>query len=200
MRNGSRVFALVGKPTAEGLIPFESRDVGRTWAVTCEFGCLRLERLTGAEELTDLALFLSTPFTYDYGVGMPNENPELTRAVFGLLPAELELIVTALRQDSFPILGFSNTDLRCAISCNVIPAGWPHVVLSNMALYGNVVCVETFVRIIVSSPSSNHLTSRHPELRAKLKQLMALILMRRGGLPYDLEFLAGTPDMVLASK
>src|SRR6184192_2809868 len=85
MRKGSRVFALLGKATANGLEGFGRDDVGRGWAVTSEYGCLRLERMHGDEEVTGLDLFLPTPFSYNYGITGTTDAPELTRAVFGLL-------------------------------------------------------------------------------------------------------------------
>src|SRR5690348_7568469 len=98
MRKGTRVFALLGKATPSGIVPFRRDDVGSSWAVTAEFGCIRLERMTGEEEVTGLELFLTTPFSYDYGIAGATGVPELTRAVFGLLPTELEQLVNSLRR------------------------------------------------------------------------------------------------------
>ena len=134
LRKGSRVFALLGKATRDGLEAFGRDDVLRSWAVTAEYGCLRLERLSGDEEVTGLELFLPTPFSYSYGIAGTGEAPELTRAVFGLLPSELEELVTILRRDSFPVLGYSVGETKCSICSSVIPGSWPHVVVSNLAL------------------------------------------------------------------
>jgi|GEM_PF-853633 len=200
LRRGSRVFALLGKPTVGGVAPFGREDLGRTWALTCEFGCLRLEDLNGAEEVTGLELFLPTPFSYEYGVGAPDENPELTRAVFGLLPSELDQIVTVLRRGSFPVLGYSTHEAKCSLTSSVIPAGWPHVVVSNVALYGNVVSLESFVRVLVSSLPKGHLAIRFPGLQPVLKQMMLLMLAHRPGLPYHKELFANAPADLLAAR
>jgi hypothetical protein len=152
--------------------------------VTAEFGCLRLERLSGDEEYTGLEIFLTTPFSYDYGIsGMPGA-PELTRAIFGLMPAELEQLVTTLRRGSFPVLGFSPADTKCSILSSVIPACWPHLVVSNLSLYGNVVSLEAFVRILICSVPQGHLNMRFPALQSVLKHLLRLMVVQRRGLPY----------------
>src|ERR1051325_3135889 len=161
-RKDQRVFALLGKATPLGLSPFGRDDVGRNWAVTSEYGSIRLERMTGEEEITGLELFLPTALNYDYGIAGVSASPELIRAVFGLLPSELEQLATALRRGSFPILGFSPGDMKCCLTNCVIPGYWPHIVVSNLALYGNVVSVEAFVRVLVSSLPQGHLASRFP--------------------------------------
>jgi hypothetical protein len=81
------------------LAAFSRQDVSRSWALTAEFGCLRLERLSGDEEVTGQQLFLPLPADYDYGITGHDKSPETTRAVFGLLPSELEQLVNALRRD-----------------------------------------------------------------------------------------------------
>ena len=200
VRKGSRVFAVLGKATANGLEAFRRDDIRRSWAVTAEFGCLRLERLSGDEEYTGLEIFLTTPFSYDYGIsGMPGA-PELTRAIFGLMPAELEQLVTTLRRGSFPVLGFSPADTRCSILSSVIPACWPHLVVSNLALYGNVVSLEAFVRILICSVPQGHLNMRFPALQSVLKHLLRLMVVQRRGLPYCNEMLELSPTTVLAGK
>src|SRR5512147_701391 len=93
LRNGQRVFALLGKATPLGLAAFTSEDLARSWAVTAELGCLRLERLTGHEEVLGEQVFLPLPADYDYGITGPNNTPEIIRAVFGLLATELEELV-----------------------------------------------------------------------------------------------------------
>ncbi|MFO1489079.1 MAG: hypothetical protein U1F65_11445 [Verrucomicrobiota bacterium] len=200
MRKGSRVFALLGKATALGLEPFGREDVGRSWAVTSEYGCLRLERMSGDEEVTGLELFLPRPLSYDYGICGTGDAPELTRAVFGLLPAELDLLVSTLRQGSFPMLGYALTNTKCSVSAAIIPGSWPHVVISNLALYGNVVSVETFVRILVSSLPQGHLATRFPALQPLTKQLMKLSIARPRGIPYNAEILGLAPAEAPAPK
>ena len=68
LRKRTRVFALLGKATSGGLELFGREDIARSWAVTSEYGCLRLERLSGDEEVTGLELFLPSPFSYNYGI------------------------------------------------------------------------------------------------------------------------------------
>src|SRR5208337_4129871 len=121
LRQGSRVFALLGKATPLGLAAFSRHDVSRSWALTAEFGCLRLERLSGDEEVTGQQLFLPLPADYDYGITGLDKSSDTTRAVFGLLASELEQLVSTLRRGGFPVLGFSQQDLRCSLTCCVIP-------------------------------------------------------------------------------
>src|SRR5207244_13077264 len=102
-------------------------------------------------------------------------STDVTRAIFGLSPEELELLVSALRCGSFPVLGFSQVDLRCSISGCTIPGYWPHIVISNVALYGNVVSLETFVRIIVASLPQGQLSNRFPTLQPIIKKMMKLM-------------------------
>ncbi len=200
LRKGPRVFALLGKATRHGLEPFGREDVARNWAVTSEYGCLRLERLSGDEEVTGLELFLPTPFSYTYGIAGTGEAPELTRAVFGLLPSELEELVNILRQGSFPVLGFSLAETKCSISSAVIPGSWPHVIVSNLALYGNVVAIETMVRILVSSLPQGQLATRFPALQTVTRQMMKLSIARPRGIPYNSEILSLAPAELVAQK
>lgn len=200
LRKGNRVFALLGKATPAGIVPFRRDDVGQSWAATAEYGCIRLERMTGDEEVTGLEIFLTTPFSYEYGIAGATGVPELTRAVFGLLPAELEQLVSALRHGSFPVLGFSRADLKCDISACVIPGCWPHVVVSNLALYGNVVSVETLLRVLLSSMPQGNLTLRFPKLQDMVKHILRLIVVQRRGIPYCREMLDLAPATVLAGK
>jgi hypothetical protein len=200
LRKGRRVFALLGKATPAGLACFGREDVANGWAVTAEFGCVRLERLSGEEEVTGDQLFLPTPISYEYGVTGPNESPEVTRVIFGLMPAELEQLITVLRRGSFPMLGFSLVDLRCAISSCVIPGYWPHIVTSNLALYGNVVSFEAFVRLLVSSLPQGQLGVRFPALQPVFKQMMRLMVWQRRGIPYSKEMLELAPTPALAAK
>jgi hypothetical protein len=200
MRKGLRVFALLGKATPSGIAPFGREDIAHSWAVTAEYGCLRLERLSGDEEVTGLDLFLPTPLTYEYGIAGTSGASELTRAVFGLVPSELEELVTVLRCGSFPVLGFSLGEVKCSISSCVIPGYWPHVIVSNLAIYGNVVSVETFVRILVSSLPQGHLNTRFPALQTVIKRMMKLTIARPRGIPYNSEILNLAPAEVLASK
>lgn len=197
LKNGARVFGLLGKATPFGLSSFTRQDIARAWALTAEFGCLRLERLTGEEEVTTDQLVLPTPFSYEYGIDGVNSSPETTRAVFGLLPGELEQLVSVLRQGSFPVLGFSQVDLRCSISGCTIPGYWPHVVVSNMALYGNIASLETFIRVVVASLPQGRLVTRFPALEAVIKQLMKMMSNQRRGLLYSRELLELMPPTPL---
>ena len=193
LRKGPRVFALLGKATPVGLAAFSRQDVSRSWALTAEFGCLRLERLSGDEEVTGEQLFLPLPADYDYGITGPDKSPETTRAVFGLLASELEQLVSVLRRGSFPVLGFSQWDLRCSLTCCIIPGYWPHVVTSNMALHGNVVSLEAFVRVMVASLPQGRLSGRFPGLQPVFEQMMRLVVKSRCGIPYSREMLELAP-------
>jgi hypothetical protein len=199
LRKGRRVFALLGKPTPHGLEPFSRDDIARAWALTSELGCLRLERLGGDEEVSGESCYLPNPFSYDYGI-IGDDSPELTRAVFGLLSSEVEQLVTALRRGSFPVLGYSHESLRCSISSCTIPGGWPHVVVSNVPLYGNVVSMETFVRIVITSLPHGRLVLRTPSLHPIFQEMVKLLLVPRRGLPYTKEMLNLAPSDRLATK
>jgi hypothetical protein len=200
LQKGSRVFALLGKATPFGIISFRREDIPRSWAVTAEFGCIRLERLTGDEEVTGLELTLPTPFSYDYGITGIHGAQDLTRAVFGLLPSEMEELITVLRKGSFPVLGFSYSDLKCSITSAIIPGCWPHVVVSNLPLYGNVVSFEAFVRILVSSLPHGYLGTRFPGLVEVAKEILKLMGAQRPGIPYCKEILNLAPTGVLVGK
>ena len=199
LKNGSRVFGLLGKATPFGLSSFTRHDIGRAWALTAEFGCLRLERLTGEEEVTTSQLVLPTPFSYEYGIDGVSNPAEITRTIFGLLPNELEQLVSVLRRGSFPVLGFSQVDLRCSISSCTIPGYWPHLVVSNMALYGNVVSLESFVRIVVSSLPQGQLATRFPNLQEVVQQMMKMMATQRRGVLYSREMLELAPPTPLAA-
>jgi hypothetical protein len=196
LRKGPRVFALLGKATPLGLAAFSREDVSRSWALTAEFGCLRLERLSGEEEVTGQQFFLPLPSDYNYGLTGPDQSPETTRAVFGLLPSELEQLVSVLRRGSFPVLGFSQRDVRCSLTCCIIPGYWPHVVTSNMALHGNVVSLETFMRLMVASLPEGRFGLRFPELQPVLEQMMRVVAKRRRGIRYSKEMLELAPRPV----
>jgi len=187
LRKGSRVFALLGKATPFGLAPFNRHDVDINWALTAEFGCLRLERLTGEEEVTATRIFLPTASCYDYGVGGAGATLEVAKSVFGLLSFELEQLINTLRLGNVPMLGFSHTDLRCAISTCVIPGYWPHIVISNLVSCGNVVSLETFMRTMVSSLPQGRFSVRYPELQPLLARMSLLITLQRRGIPYTSE-------------
>jgi hypothetical protein len=196
LRKGARIFALLGKATPFGLAPFNRHDVGLNWALTAEFGCLRLERLSGDEEVTGTRLFLPTASCYDFGVGGPAATLEIAKAVFGLLSFELEQLITVVRKGNVPMLGFSHTDLRCSISTCVIPGYWPHVVISNLASCGNVVSLETFMRIMVSSLPQGRLAVRYPGLQPLLTRMNLLVTLQRPGIPYCnemMDFVPATP-------
>jgi hypothetical protein len=198
LRKGPRVFALLGKATPLGLAAFNREDLARGWALTAEFGCLRLERMSGDEEVTGQQLFLPLPADYNYGITGPDKSPETTRAVFGLLPSELEQLVSVLRRGSFPVLGFSPRDLRCSLTCCIIPGYWPHVVTSNMALHGNVVSLEAFVRVLVASLPQARLSARFPDLQPVFERMMRVVVKRRRGIPYSREMLEEAPGPVPA--
>jgi len=200
LRKGTRVFGLVGKATSYGITAFGRSDVFRGWALTAEFGCLRLERLSGDEEVMGDELLLPTPHSYEFGILGGNACPELTRAVFGLLSSELEQLVTVLRQGGFPVLGFSRRELRCSLTGNIIPGHWPHVVVSSRAIYGNVVSPEAFMRLMVSSLPQGQLAVRFPSLQPIFKQMMKLLIVQRRGIPYSDEVVELTPAAVLAGK
>ncbi len=193
LRKGPRVFALLGKATPGGIAPYNPGDISRSWALTAEYGCLRLERLTGDEEVTRSQIFLPVPSAYEYGIAGSEGSPEVTRAVFGLLPAELEQLVNVLRSGSFPVLGFSLNDLRCSITSCVIPGYWPHVVTSNMALHGNVISLETFMRVIVSSLSQSRLATRFPALQPLFRRTMQMMAAQRRGIPFTRDTLSLAP-------
>jgi len=197
LRKGQRVFALLGRATPLGLAAFGREDVSRSWALTAEFGCLRLERLSGDEEVTGEQVYLPLPANYDYGLMGADKSPELTRAVFGLLASELEQLVSVLRRGGFPVLGFSKRDLRCSLTCSVIPGCWPHVVISNMALHGNVVSLEAFVRVLVASLPQARLSVRFPELHPVFKHMMRLVVMHRRGIPFTREMLELAPGLAV---
>lgn len=189
LRKGTRLFGLLGKATSYGISSFTRSDLHSEWAVTAEFGCLRLERLSGDEEVTSDHLILPTAASYDYGVSGPNQSPDTVRAVFGLLTSELEQLVTGLRRGGSPLLGYSRRDLRCSLSCCVIPGMWPHIVISNRAIYGNIVSLETFMRSVVASMPEGKLAMRFPELQPVFKQLMKLRIVQRRGILYTDELL-----------
>jgi hypothetical protein len=193
LRKGPRVFALLGKATPSGLTAFGREDVSRHWALTAELGCLRLERLSGNEEVTGEQVFLPLPADYDYGITGAEQSPHLSRAIFGLLASELEQLVCALRRGSFPVLGFSQRDLRCSLTGCIIPGYWPHVVTSNMALHGNVVSLEAFIRVLVASLPQARLAVRFPELQPVFEQMMRLVVRPRQGIPYSQEALDLAP-------
>jgi len=193
LRKGARVFGLLGKATASGVASFTTRDIPGSWALTAEYGCLRLERLSGDEEVSRTQIFLPVPSAYDYGLTGADASPDLARTIFGLLPAELEQLVCVLRRGSFPILGFSLNDLRCSISSSIIPGYWPHVVTSNMVLHGNVVSLESFMRILVNSMSQSRLGSRYPGLQPLFRRIMQSMAMHRRGIPFTRETLALAP-------
>ncbi len=200
VRKGARVFALLGKATPFGVDSFGREDVLRHWALTAEFGCLRLERMAGDEELTGDRVFLPTSLSYNYGITGGSESAEMARAVFGLLPEELELLVMVLRRGGFPVLGFSYTDLKCSLSSCIIPGCWPHVVTSSLALYGNVLSLETFIRVVVSSLPQGRLGVRFPSLQPVFKHLMRLLVARRRGVPYTKDMLEVAPTPALAAR
>jgi hypothetical protein len=200
LKKGARVFALLGKATPFGVTAFRREDIGYSWAVTAEFGCIRLERLTGEEEITGLRLALPTSVSYDYGVLAMGGSEDLSRIIFGLLPAEMEELVNAMRRGSFPQLGYSYTDMQCSINSTVIPSRWPHFVVSNAPQYGNVVSLEAFVRVLVSSLPHGRLDARLPNLQSVALQILKLMGSERPGVPFYSDLLTLAPAGVLAGK
>jgi hypothetical protein len=201
LKKGARVFALLGKATPFGLAPFNRHDVGLNWGLTAEFGCLRLERLSGDEEVTGTRVFLPTASCFDYGVSGPGATLEVAKTIFGLLSFELEQLITVVRNGNVPMLGFSHTDLRCCISTCVIPGYWPHVVLSNLASCGNIVSLETFMRVMVSSLPQGRLAVRYPDLHPLLNRMQLLVTLQRPGIPYSSEMLdfAAAPSLAMVN-
>ena len=200
LHNGTRIFALLGKATRFGIAPFGPEDVHTSWAVTAEFGCIRLERLSGDEEVTSMEAYLPTPLSYDYGITGMSGAPEITRLVFGLLPAELEQLVTLMRRGTFPVLGYSATEVKCGVSSGIVPGRWPHILVSNLVSYGNVLSLEMFARIIIASMPHGNLFSRYPALRPVFKEMLRLIVVQRRGFPYSREMLGLAPAEVSALK
>ncbi len=198
LRKGPRVFGLLGRATPAGLAAFGADDISRSWAVTAEHGCLRLERMTGDEEITGLELQLPSASSCDYGIAGASHSPALTRAVFGLLPVELEQTVRILRRGGFPVAGFSRVSSKCSLSGSIIPGCWPHVAISDQALYGNILSVESFVRLLVASLPQGRLATRYPALQPMLRQMMTLMIVQRRGLPYTSEVLNLAPAETLA--
>jgi hypothetical protein len=194
LRKGQRVFALLGKATPLGLTAFSREDVSRSWALTAEFGSLRLERLSGEEEVTGEQVYLPLPSDYDYGITGPNKSSEMTRSIFGLQASELEQLISVMRRGGFPVLGFSQSDLRCSLTCSIIPGYWPHVVISHMALHGNIVSLEAFVRVMVASLPQARFNARFPDLQPVFKQMMRLVVKPRRGLPFCPEMLELSPE------
>jgi len=188
MRKGTRVFAVLGRVVPSGPAPFGATEAG-SMVLTAEFGSLRLERLGGDEENTGLEIALPTAFSKEYGIAGAPEAPSLTRGIFGLQSSELEQVVTVLRRGNYPMTGFSREQLKCSVSSSIIPPSWPHVVLSNQPLYGNVVSVEAFVRILVSSIPEGQLARRFPALLPEVKKMMSVVVNQRRGLPYHPEVL-----------
>jgi hypothetical protein len=108
-------------------------------------------------------------------------------------------LVSVLRQGSFPVLGFSQVDHRCSISGCTIPGYWPHVVISNLALYGNIVSLETFVRLMVASLPQGQLGVRFPALHKVIQPMMKLMATQRRGVLYSREMLELVPPTPLAA-
>jgi hypothetical protein len=74
------------------------------------------------------------------------------------------------------------------------------VVVSNLALYGNVISVETLLRVLLSSMPQGNLTVRFPGLQNMVKHILRLIVVQRRGIPYCKEMLDLVPSTVLAGK
>jgi hypothetical protein len=196
LRKGPRIFGLLGKASRYGVGSFNRDDLGRNWGVTAEYGSIRLERLSGEEEVLKDEIILPSPFSYEYGIVGEHACPEVIRSVFGVLPNELEQLITILRRGSFPVFGFSHGEQRCSLSGTVIPGYWPHVVMSNTSAFGNLLSLETFFRVVVSSLPQGQLSQRYPMLEPIFKQLMRLAVFQRSGLPYTRELVETLPAPV----
>ena len=114
-------------------------------------------------------MFLPLPSDYNYGITGPDKSPETTRAVFGLLPSELEQLVSVLAARQFPGPGFLSAGPAMQPDVLHHPGYWPHVVISNMALHGNVVSLEAFVRVMVASLPQARLSVRFPRPAAGVR-------------------------------
>ena len=62
-----------------------------------------------------------------------------------------------------------------------------------MALHGNVVSLETFMRTVVASLPQGRLSARFPALQPVFKQMMRVVVAQRRGLLYTKETLALAP-------
>jgi hypothetical protein len=62
-----------------------------------------------------------------------------------------------------------------------------------MALHGNVVSLEAFVRVMVSSLPQARLCARFPSLQPVFEQMMRVVVKRRRGMPYCQEMLEVAP-------
>jgi len=67
------------------------------------------------------------------------------------------------------------------------------VVISNMALHGNVVSLEAFLRLMVSSLPQARLSVRFPDLQPVFERMMRIVVKRRRGMPYSREMLDLAP-------
>ena len=67
-----------------------------------------------------------------------------------------------------------------------------------MALHGNVVSLEAFVRVMVASLPQARLSSRFPELQPVFQEMMRLVVRPRRGIPYSQEMIELAPGPALA--
>jgi hypothetical protein len=67
-------------------------------------------------------------------------------------------------------------------------------VTSNLALYGNVISLEAFLRVLIASLSQGQLTVRYPTLQPILKRMTKIAVSARRGIPYVKEMLDFAPS------
>jgi hypothetical protein len=65
-----------------------------------------------------------------------------------------------------------------------------------MALHGNVISLEAFMRVMVASLPQGRFGTRFPDLQPVFKRLMRLIVTPRRGIPYTRETLELVPGPV----
>jgi hypothetical protein len=73
-------------------------------------------------------------------------------------------------------------------------------VVSNAPQYGNVVSLEAFVRVLVSSLPHGRLDARLPNLQSVALQILKLMGSERPGVPFYSDLLTLAPAGVLAGK
>src|SRR5262245_61998483 len=112
----------------------------------------------------------------------------------------MERLVTTLGGGSFPVLGVFLSECKCTIRSTIIPCFWPNVVVSNLPLYGNIICFETFVRVLVSSLPHGQLGLRFPGLQEVAKEILRLMGTQRSGIPYCKEMLELLPADLVTAK
>jgi hypothetical protein len=71
---------------------------------------------------------------------------------------------------------------------------------SGLSLYGNVVSLESFMRILLSSLPQGALAVRFPSLQPVFKHLMKLAVVRRRGLPFTKEVIESVANPMPVAK